>query len=196
MNKMGTGHTKHKQTSFFKTNWKHQYSHGGILRNKRAGRKARPLSSKEPVHLVFKLNSFRLRRRSLRAPQEFALAMKIIKKYASYFNVKVEQLSIQGDHIHALIRTTRRSQFQYFFRVVPGQIAQRFQKEGLFTNLVTGTQSLWKHRPFTRVIKGWRTYKIVKNYIQLNEQEAQGKIPYQKRRLKGLSSGDWQILWT
>ena len=196
MKKMGTGHSKHKQSSFFKTNWKHQYSYGGILRNKRDGRKARPLSSREPVHLVFKLNSSRLRRRSLRASQEFALATKIIKKYACYFNVKIEQLSIQSDHIHALIRTTRRSQFQHFFRVVAGQIAQRFKKEGLFTNLVTDTQGLWKHRPFTRVIRGWRAYKIVRHYIQMNEQEAQGNIRYQKRRLKGLSSSDWQVLWT
>jgi hypothetical protein len=94
---------------------------------------------------------------------------------------------------------------------VAGQIAQRFAKEGLLLvqnfSEVTGTPnkskiqlqklvSLWKHRPFTRVIKGWRAYKIVSDYIQLNEKEARGEIRYQKQRLRGLSSADWDILWS
>ncbi|MBC7371198.1 MAG: hypothetical protein H7326_06520, partial [Bdellovibrionaceae bacterium] len=87
--------------------------------------------------------------------------------------MKVEQLSIQHDHIHLLVRTGRRSQYQHFFRVVAGQIAQRFEKEGLFAAgpAVTGTPNtpsnalatsnkdngthaksnakprLWQHRP-------------------------------------------------
>ncbi|MEK6774395.1 MAG: hypothetical protein AABY64_10665 [Bdellovibrionota bacterium] len=57
-------------------------------------------------------------------------------------------------------------------------------------------QKLWKYRPFTRVIKGWKAYKIVRSYIQLNEREALGVIPYRKTRLKGLSSTEWELLWT
>ncbi|MEK6774189.1 MAG: hypothetical protein AABY64_09625, partial [Bdellovibrionota bacterium] len=57
-------------------------------------------------------------------------------------------------------------------------------------------QKLWKYRPFTRVVKGWKAYKTVKNYIQLNEQEALGIIPYRKLRLKGLSSTEWALLGT
>ncbi len=57
------------------------------------------------------------------------------------------------------------------------------------------TPKLWKYRPFSRVVKGWKSYKIVRNYIQLNEKEVLGKIKYQKNRLRGLSTADWQILW-
>ena len=134
----GIGHKNSKQLVLFKTNWKHQLSHGGVLRNKRAGRGQRPLSCKEPLHLVFKLDSSRLRHRSLRSYRGFALTQKIIRKYSSHFAVKVEQLSIQNDHIHALVRTSRRSQYQHFFRVVAGQIAQRFEKEGLLLGSLTG----------------------------------------------------------
>ncbi len=55
---------------------------------------------------------------------------------------------------------------------------------------------LWKYRPFTRVVKSYRAYKTVRDYIQLNEKEAIGEIRYQKRRLKGLSSSEWEVLWT
>ena len=227
MKKLGIGR-RPKQESFFKTNWKHALSHGGSLRNKRAGRGARPLSTKCSHHIVFKIHKDRLRSRSLRSNQAFTLSNLIIKKYAKHFGVKIEQLSIQNDHIHALIRTTRRSHFHHFFRVVAGQMAQRFGLEGLLSPSVyhqqapqssqaprasrcvptlpdtpmtdtpeksTKVKSLWKYRPFSRIIRGWRSYKIVRDYIQLNEKEILGQIRYQKERLRGLSSGEWAVLW-
>lgn len=144
--------------------------------------------------------------------------------------MKVEQISVQGDHIHALVRTYRRSQFHYFFRVVAGQIAQQFEQDGKLLPLPvthtpnekqrakmtdtpqnrktkanrsqqTGNPScrgtkLWRHRPFSRVVKGWKAYQTVRNYIQLNEKEALGQIIYRKERLRGLSMQDWEILWS
>lgn len=212
---MGIGHLKSKQSSFFANNankWKHQLSHGGELRKKQLGRGSRPLSTKEPIHAVFKIERLRLRYKSLRAPKNFKLVLQIIEKYARHFAVKIEQLSVQNDHVHLLIRTSRRRQFHHFFRVVAGQIAQRFEKEGILslnssvknfmmtdtpnTTEANASKSLWKHRPFTRVVRGWRAYRTIRNYIQLNEKEIKGEIRYQKNRLKGLSSADWQILWT
>ena len=180
------------------------------MRKTRRGRGRRPLSCKEPLHTVFKINKQALRYRSLRSPQTFLLIQKIVTKYALHFFVKVEQISIQHDHIHILIRTSRRSLFHHFFRVVAGQMAQRFEKEGLLNGRVTDTPKtglrralcsmkhkiqLWKHRPFSRVVRGYKAYKVVRNYIQLNEKEVLGAIKYQPQRLKGLSMGDWKILW-
>jgi len=264
------------QLSFQKTNWRHRYSHGGSLRQKRAGRGARPLSTKQSIHLVFKANK-NVIRGGFRNPRRFALIHHLLQKYRLKFWIRIEQVSIQGDHIHLLIRTTRRSQYLHFFRVLAGQIAQRFEKEGLLTvrsskaavsanakalaspsqhpnkgvtdtpkwrasveegsfgaskvsvkvRAVTDTpgrqvsvegtslrsglemssrsiqnqtfarlKRLWKQRPFTRVVKGWRAYKIVRDYIQLNEKEALGEIAYRSERLKGLSSSDWEVLWS
>ena len=219
-----------QQNLFGKSHWQHRFSHGGSLRQCRAGRGARPLSSREPLHLVLKANKEKIRP-GFRTYKRFALIHFILRKYAVHFFVKIEQVSIQGDHIHLLIRTTRRSNYQNFFRVFAGQIAQRFEKEGLLTvtkqplskplsrpvgnpahapvtgtpgmtgsvgkNGVIGTspRGLWLHRPFSRVVPGWRAYKIVRDYIQLNEKEALGQIPYRKERLKGLSNSEWQILW-
>lgn len=194
-----------QQLSFQNIHWKNRFSHGGILRQKRAGRKARPLSTKESLHLVLKANQGYIRG-GFRSYRRFALVHQILQKYQAKFFIKVEQVSIQGDHLHLLIKTARRSNYQSFFRVVAGQIAQRFAREGLLTVAVTDTSKikeralkslkrLWKYRPFSRVIKNWRAYQIVRNYIHLNEAEALGEIPYRKQRLKGLSSSDWQLLW-
>lgn len=189
----------HTQLHFTKTHWQFRYNHGGVLRNKRRGRKARPLSTKAPIHLVLKTDIKSLRR-GLRSPLGFYLINYIIKKYARRFFVKVEQISINHDHLHLLVRFSKRSLGQHFLRVVTGQIAQEFKKnEFLVVKTVTDTPAkpakLWKYRPFTRVIQGWKPYLMVRNYIQLNIKEASGKIKYKAQRLKGLSSAEWEVLW-
>jgi putative transposase len=203
--------TKPKQQNFFNQKFSqhvpqhfkqnHYLRHGGILRQKRKGRGLRPLSTKDPLHLVFKINRHRLKSRSLRTPRTYSLLQQLIKKYANHFFVKVEQVSIQGDHCHLLIRAPKRSQYQHFFRVVAGQLAQGLLLQGLLS--VTDTTprkqkgtGLWKLRPFTRVVKGFKAYTIVRNYIQLNEKEALGHIKYRKERLRGLSSSNWVLMWS
>ena len=59
-----------------------------------------------------------------------------------------------------------------------------------------GSLKLWKYRPFSRVVKGWKAYQIVRHYIQINEKEANREIRYRKERLKGLSLAEWQLLWS
>ncbi len=204
---------KQQKFDFEKINWKFRFSHGGTLRNSRKGRGTRPLSCKEPIHLVIKANKECLYG-GLRSHRRYFLIQKIVDRYGRKFFVKIEQISIQNDHVHFLIRASRRTQYQKFFKVVAGQIAQQFQKQGLLNfakNLecektVTATprpnqksqqkvKKLWKYRPFTRVIRGWKSYQTTRSYIKLNEQEALGNIPYRKQRLRGLSAEEWELLW-
>ena len=152
-------------TTFNNKTYDLRFCSGGSLRQKRKGRKARKIFTKKALHVVFKVNKIKLRSRSLRSSLCFRLTQLIIKQYSRRFLVKIEQISIQNDHIHLLVRTTRRSRFHYFFRVVAGQIAQRFEQEGLLA-VVTGTPKLggegstklWKHRPFSRIVLGRRGY--------------------------------------
>ena len=225
LNKNTKLNTKHRQTPGLKSiqtqfqlaSSSRSLEHGGEHRKKRHGRGRRQLSCKESLHVVFKINRIVLRTQSLRTHQNFKLSHEIIQKYADRFFIKIEQISIQGDHIHCLVRTCRRSFFHYFFRVVSGQIAQQFEKTDKLRSVVderfknksrsvtdtskNGKSStkrklkLWMYRPFSRVVRGYKAYKIVRNYIQLNEKEALGTIPYKKNRLRGLSLAEWQILW-
>jgi putative transposase len=205
------------QTAFSQQNLlQHRLSHGGSLRNVRLGRRKRPLSTRDPIHLSFKARR-QLIPGGFRTHRRFQLVHQIVQRYSLKFFVKVEQLSIQGDHWHLVVRTSRRSQFQNFLRVVAGQTAQRFLIEGLMNTRVTSTsdrtkakryqgvtdtlvrvtresrepsetkQKLWLQRPFTRVVKGFRAYRTLQAYVQLNEMEALGLIPYRKERLNGLT---------
>ena len=189
-----------QQRSFLKTHGKFQHSHGGTLRQKRLGRKFRPLSKKAPIHLVFKAHRKLLKENSFRGTRSFLLIQRLIKRYAARFYIRIEQCSIQADHIHLLVRCSERFFYQAFFRVLAGQIAQCLQKENLLKLIlseVTDTpQKLWMYRPFSRIVKSYKGLRIVKNYIQLNEQEARGRIRYNPRRLAGLSLQDWKILWS
>jgi hypothetical protein len=142
--------------------------HGGSLRNLRGGRGMRVLSTKEPLHLVFKANKPMLKF-GLRSHKCFRLIHFLIKKYAKKFFIKIDQISLQNDHIHFIIRTTRRSNYHYFFRVLAGQIAQEFGKHGYLKEPVTGTP---------------------------NEKEATGEIKYRKERLRGLNEDEGEALWS
>ena len=208
-----------KQLIFKTTSWKHRFSHGGELRKLRAGRKARSLSSKDPIHLVMKANRETIRG-GFRSYKRYFLIQKLVRIYSKRFFIKIEQVSIQGDHVHLLIRISRRSLCHSFLRVLSGQIAQQFQDQGLTafnavekkdkylpksTSLkeekaVTDTPKhrsrmrLWKYRPFTQVVKGYRAYRTVRDYISLNEAEALGVISYLETRLRGLPENQLQAL--
>ncbi len=181
-----------KQQTFSELNshWKFRYCHGGTLRKSSKGRGARPLSTRDPIHLVFKINKTAIAK-GLRSPRNFDLINALLKKYARRFFIKIEQLSIQRDHIHLLIRGGRRSALQSFFRVVAGQFAQCLTDT--FTKRHEG-EKIWKHRPFTRVVRGFKSYIIVRDYIQLNELEVLGR-PYSKTRLRGLTEEQLRELW-
>ncbi|WP_413585426.1 transposase [Bdellovibrio sp. HCB274] len=181
-----------KQQTFsnLQTHWKFRHCHGGTLRTSSKGRGARPLSSKDPIHLVFKVNMTAVSK-GLRSPRNFSLLNILLKKYARKFFVKIEQFSIQSDHIHILVRGSRRSAIQSFLRVVAGQFAQCLTDT--FTKRHEG-ERVWKHRPFTRVIRGFKPYKVVRDYIQLNEMEALGRM-YSKTRLRGMSPEELRELW-
>jgi putative transposase len=77
-----------------------------------------------------------------------------------------------------------------------GQIAQGLGQRVTDTPAARQKRTkFWKYRPFSRVVKSWTAEKTVRNYIQLNEKEAHGKIPYSKDRLKGLTPEQIQELW-
>jgi hypothetical protein len=80
--------------------------------------------------------------------------------------------------------------------VVAGQIAQGLGRRVTDTPVARQKRTrFWKYRPFSRVVKSWIAEKTVRNYIQLNEKEARGEIPYSKHRLRGLTPEQIRELW-
>ena len=163
---------------------------GGSLRNFRKKRTARHLSNRKFHHLVFKVNRD-VNPTSLRTPRTFSICRHVIKSYAKRFKIRISSHSIQADHIHLLVRTNRKSNYQAFFRVVAGQISQRVTDTFHFKKF---KQSFWRFRPFTRIVRNRKAYYRTKAYIRMNELEGQKIIPYQKSRLKHSTLGLWKLL--
>src|SRR3989338_6122667 len=190
--------------------------HGGEYRKHRRGRGARPLTTKHSHHIVFKINPKNLLNRSFRHPKNFKFVQFLLNRYAKRFFVKIEQISYQHNHIHIMARCSRRTNFHHFFRVFAGQIAQNLKvkidipketprgvtdtptndrEQGCTRRGAKMATALWPQRPFSRIVRGWKNYLTLRNYIQLNELEVNGVIPYQKNRTRNMSRDQLERLW-
>lgn len=149
---------------------------GSLLKNSNAKVK-RPLDSKFPIHLVL-----RAQRSCLRKPKAFAVVNEIVRETAKKYGVKLYRYANVGNHLHLLLRLARRERWNAFIRELTGQIAQTVgEKKGF-----------WLYRPFTRVVRGWqKAYKIAKEYIYLNELEAEKCIS----RLQITTLKDLRAVW-
>ena len=148
-----------KQLKLFKSG---KIEHGGRLS---AGKRntLKPLHTKKSVHLVLKTKG----EKSLYKNRDFV--QKTIQRQAGLAGVKLYGLSIQHDHIHHSILFSDRSQYKKFVRSVTGLLARRFGR------------GLWKYRPYTKVVEWGRQLNNLRAYIEMNELEVRGVIPYQPR---------------
>ena len=120
---------------------------------------ARPLSVKNPIHLVLRADKSRFR-----LPKNFARANECLEKTAKKHGVRVYQYANVGNHFHVVLRILNRRQWAGFIRELTSRLAYMAQIK-------------WPKRPFTRIVAGGRrAYQALKNYIQLNELEGSGLI--------------------
>ena len=146
------------QFEFFESTKQKSFG-GDLLQGKR--KTARPLSTKLPVHLVF-----RARQTSLRAKQSEIQGL--LNRFARKFGVKIYEFAICTNHIHLLVRIHSRSLYRQFARAFTGSVSRKFKIQ-------------WLVRPFTRLLSWGRDFKTARNYVMQNEKEASGEIRYQPR---------------
>ncbi len=145
---------------------------GSLLKGNPKGK--RPLDSKLPI-----LITLRAEKSLLRTPKAHGKVNKLVYDTAKKYGVRVYEFENVGNHLHALVRVPRLSLWAPFIRELTGQIAQAvgeiFPLSGKF----------WKFRPHTRIVQGWKkAYQIAKDYIFLNQLEAEGLI--NRREIKTL----------
>ncbi len=150
---------------------------------------ARPLSTKEAIHVVM---------RSTRATgqRSFLLHAKsierILKKQAKACGVNLYDLANAGNHLHMVIRVPSRRLYMRFMRSSSGLIArvvlgkERGRAQGTTNESVsnevpkppefsrTKKIKFWDARPFTRIVAWGKAYKTLKNYLKLNRVETLG----------------------
>ena len=159
-----------KQLSFF---GKTEVAFGGSLL-KGNPKVARPLSTKNPVHLVLRADKSRFR-----LWKNYARVNECLEKTAKKHGVRIYDYANVGNHIHVILRIMSRKQWVAFIREVTSRLAHIAQIK-------------WPKRPFTRIVAGWRkAYQALKKYVRLNQLEGDGLITrYDAEKLRKLRQAD------
>ncbi len=165
-------------------NFKIRRNFGGSLLKKSHAKTARPFSSKETLHLVFR-STMATGKNSLLHPFNARKVEKIILKQAYKWGIKIYELANVGNHIHLLVLAKERRLFKAFIRAVTGLIA-RFvlrAERGRAKNV-----KFWDQRPFSRIVAWKKDFDLVKKYVIQNYNEAMGLVAYRSRGFKASRS--------
>jgi REP element-mobilizing transposase RayT len=147
-------------------------SYGGKLRNKRKGRGARPIATKESMHLVLKSSkatgdwSFKKKSNSQKISA-------IIKKFSQKYHVQILSIANVGNHLHLHIHLIKRAAYRPFIRAVTAAISMAITGVSRWRKSKTKIK-FWDYRPFTRVIRGFRALLTIKDYVAINQLEGLG----------------------
>ena len=144
---------------------------GSSLVGKRKG--MRPLSTKEPIHLVLKSSHSSFFSPSLRKV-EF-----LVRAECQRFGIKLFNLAPNWNHIHLLIQIPSRAAYNKFIRSLSAQLVRLFSKI-LNKNL----RGLFDLRPFTKIISWGRQFQNAFDYHILNQLEARGLMSRKKPKEK------------
>ncbi len=108
---------------------KQKSAYGGDLLKTREGRKhARPLSTRETMHLV--LRSTKAKGDwSFRKPRNEANVNRIVDKFSVVYGVRVISMANVGNHLHLQIKLTNRFTYRPFIRAVTAAIAMATRVE-------------------------------------------------------------------
>ncbi len=163
----------HKQLRFF----------GGSLLKGHA-KKARPISTKESLHLVLK-SKYALGQNSMLQKKNALQINFLVRKQAQKFGVKIYEFVNVGNHLHLVIRVGHRQLYSHFIRSITGLIArhvmgaergsagQALAKSDDMSSKGSASRSkkFWEARPFTRLIAWGKDYLYVKKYMDKNRDQ-------------------------
>ncbi len=145
--------------------------HGGtIATGKRKER--RPINPKKSHHLVFKSSQS-----VFLHPQNAPFIKLLLARMSQRFKVRLFRYSINSNHLHLLTQPMNRKGMQGFLRSISGIIARKMT--GAKKGKACG-KGFWEQVVFSKVVEWGRQFARVQNYIQRNEWEALGVIPYQR----------------
>lgn len=138
-------------------------------------KKSRPLDSKFPIHLVMTAE-----KSVLRVPTVFLKVNKTVSRVCKKHGVTIYRYANVGNHMHLLIKIPGRRRWAAFIRELTGRLSQVAQN---IAGPQAGAKKFWKHRPFTRIVRGWqKAFRSIKEYVHLNWLEAEGFIKRQETK--------------
>lgn len=135
--------------------------HGGDLFPGRRKR-LRPLAKRTPIHLI------------LAAERDFGAhrgqVLLEAERLINRFGLEMLDNAVNLDHLHLVISTPGRREYNAFIRTLTGLLARRIGK------------GIWRAIPFTRVASWGRELGILNDYCWKNRMEAAGGIAYTPRK--------------
>lgn len=137
-------------------------------------KEARPLSTKNPLHLILKsekargIFSFINHRSSI----ESAIAKTSVR-----FKIKVYDKSVNNNHIHLVISFKSRANYKAWIRTLTAEIVRIIARK---TKKIL--REFFTQRPYTKIISWGRQFKTVLEYQVLNQMEYFGLRPKKKIR--------------
>ena len=141
-------------------------SHGGsfsIGRRKRA----RPLSRRCWIHLVFKSHRARGAWNLLSARSK-GIIHQVLKEKSRIYGVKIKDFANVGNHLHLKIKIHDRENFQNFLRVAAGLIARKIMR----AEKACPQGTFWEFLAFTNILKTSLEEWRLRIYFQANRIEA------------------------
>jgi len=96
-----------------------------------------------------------------------------VQKFSIKYGIKILSLANVGNHIHLHIRISKRGGYKAFIRATTSAI-----RLGIAGSKRWNTEKIqgkfWDYRPFSRVIRGLRSFLTIKDYILINRAEGLG----------------------
>jgi len=158
--------------------FKKQRSFGGSLLKNSHAKVARPLSSKQALHIVLRSDDAQGARSMLKKER---VIQNTFLKLGRKHGVKVYRVANAGNHLHLLVRFTQRRGLQNFLRGSTGLIARKMMGRERGPALEKdetriSKKNFWTQRPFTRIVSWGRDFNSTLAYVNLNTLESLGFI--------------------
>lgn len=155
----------------FETLPPHKSNFGGAYLKKSHAKLKRPLNSKQALHLVLRSKLAKGERSFLRGARQLQIR-KLVERQCDRFGVKMYRYANSGNHLHLLVRPSRRrAEFVAFLRAISGLIARLTM--GVERGRAKGIK-FWDARPFSRIVSWGKSFQICARYIEKNVIDALG----------------------
>ncbi len=176
-----------KQIDMFK---KGEEAYGGDLRKSRLGRIGpRAISTKDSMHLVLRST---LAKGAWSFRRHDKIIMTTVRKFANKYGVRLISLANAGNHLHMQIKLTNRYTYPAFIKAVTSALAiavtgasylRSMQQRAKELGIAMNKKQFWDYRPFTRIVRSYRGFLNLKDYLEINRLEGRGYDRNQARFL-------------
>jgi REP element-mobilizing transposase RayT len=146
-------------------------TYGGELLKKRKNRLGgRPLATRHSMHFV-------LRSSQARGPWSFLRhrrkILDILERFAVRHGVRLHSMANVGNHLHLHLQLGSRHGYKPFIRAITSAVMMAVTGASRWRRVHLATK-FWDRRPFSQIVFGFKAFLRLKDYIAINQYEAEG----------------------